>query len=188
MLASCPLLFVCRRYFRQRRMTSNTPNTRYRSDGKELRFPEPYEDLQVNACKNVTCAGFGIEAMTWVKKGRPSGSDGDVRDNYQLSNRSSKQPDGMLQCQLCGSSTAIKSNKAIKEELDRIAAYLAPIKEPCCPQECCEGSKKGVYSDPDAYTCKAKLRSSKRLKCKSCGTIFSVSTTSTHRQQKPHEN
>lgn len=123
-----------------------------------------------------------------MKKGRPSDSDGDVRDSYRLSNSSSKQPDGMLQCQLCGSSTAIKSNKAIKEELDRIAAYLAPIKEPCCPQEFCEGGKKGVYSDPDAYTCKAKLRSSKRLKCKSCGTIFSISTTSTHRQQKPHEN
>lgn len=144
--------------------------------------------FQANACRNATCPGFGVEAMAWVKKGRPAAGEVDVRDDYRLVNRSKKKPDGLLQCQLCGATTAIKSNEGIKAELDRLSAYFTPPPEPACPTSGCAGSDLGVFSRPEAYTCKGKSKTSVRMRCKACGTIFSVGTSATHRQRKPHEN
>ncbi len=169
-------------------MTTKANKSTCSISGKNPRFPEAYNDLQVNACRNATCKGFSVAALTRVKLGRPAAGEVRVRDNYALSNKSEKNPDGMLKCSLCGTLTAIKSNKAIREEFQRISAYLEPPKEPSCPNSDCENAGVGVFTRPYAYTCKGKSKSAKRMKCKSCATIFSVATSTLHRQRKPHEN
>jgi transposase-like protein len=126
--------------------------------------------------------------MAYVKKGRPGAGEVGLRDDYRLVNRSKKNPDGILQCQLCATTTAIKSNQGIQAELSRLSAYLAPSPEPACPSTSCSSAKMGVFSYPEAYTCKGKLKSSVRMKCKTCGELFTVSTSPTHRQRKPHLN
>jgi transposase-like protein len=169
-------------------MNTKPAKSTYSIPPKSLRFPEACGDLQVNACRNATCEGFGVEALTWVKRGRPTAGHTGKRDNYRLINKSRKMPDGLLMCKLCGSSTAIKSNKAIRAEFERISSYLQAPDEPSCPSGACCNRGVGVYSNPNAYTCKAKLKTSQRIKCKECGCVFSVVTSSLHRQRKPHEN
>jgi hypothetical protein len=43
-------------------------------------------------------------------------------------------------CGHCGESFPIKSNQAVAEEVERLAAYLVPPPDPGCPnQTCVEG-------------------------------------------------
>ena len=169
-------------------MGTKPSNTRYSASGKKLRFPEAYEELQANCCRNPGCAGFGVEAMAWVKQGRPAHGEEGLRDDYRLTNRSKSSPDGKLKCQLCGRTTAIKSNQGIREELKRISAYLSPLSEPSCPTGECVSHTLGVYSYPGAYTCKGVFPTSRRMKCKTCGAAFSVSTTAIKGQKKAEKN
>lgn len=166
-------------------MASRSAKSTYRDAGGDLRLPGPHGDLQVNACRNPSCRDFAVEALSRVDRGRPK-KDGTSRtDHYRLNGA---HPDTSLYCKTCGKSSQIKSNKGIAEELQRISAYLEPPAEPGCPTPGCDNERVGVFSNPEAYICKARLKTSRRLLCKSCRHQFSVKDRAFTGQKQPHKN
>lgn len=162
--------------------------TRYRDAGGDLRLPPPDGDIQVNACRTPGCPNFGVEALPHVDQGRPRKDGASRRDDYRAKGDDGNTADQKLFCKVCRKSFPIKSNRAIAEELRRISSYLDPIPEPGCPNPECGNATVGVFTHRVAYRRKAKLKTSDRLICKTCGTEFSVPTKPFHGQHKPHLN
>ena len=162
--------------------------TRYRDAGGDLRLPPAHDGLQVNACRTPGCPNFGVEALAQVDKGRPKKDGTSRRDDYKANGDDGNTADQKLFCKACRKAAPIKSNRAIAEELRRISSYLDPIPEPGCPTAGCENERVGVFAGRQAYRRKAKLKTSDRLICKTCGAEFSVATKPFHRQHKPHLN
>lgn len=185
MLACCWASVLQKRNLRQSEMSSKTANTRYKDAGDLLRLPAPFGDLQVNACRNPACPNFAVEALSRVDKGRPKKDGTSKTDSYRLKGA---HPETCLFCKTCQKVSQIKSNKGIAVELERISTYLTPPTEPSCPTSECVSENVGVFSNPEAYVCKAKLRSSRRLQCKNCRKIFSVKDKAIAGQRQPHKN
>jgi hypothetical protein len=87
-----------------------------KSSDKVDRIPQPYENIQINFCKNPICPNFGIPASN--NKNQPRGpyvkphkQDGYIR----------KKKGGVfhLLCKYCGESFPLKSNQGIAEEAKR---------------------------------------------------------------------
>ena len=154
-------------------------------DSAALRLPLPHDDLQVNSCRNPSCPNFAVEALSRVDRGRPKKDGSSVKDNYRLNGPDNEKS---LYCKVCGKTSQIKSNKAVAEELRRISAYQSPPAEPSCPDSTCANHAAGVFTDPKSYVCKAKLRSSRRMQCKSCRRIFNVKDKAAAGQRQPHKN
>lgn len=151
----------------------------------ELLVPEAVDGVQVNFCKNPLCPNFGIPAEGIRRPGarrRPSAIP-TPPPRYKPSG--SETP--FIQCQSCGECPPIKSNIGIKEEFDRLAAYLRIQLPPCCPNDECENHKVPV-STCDYRRFGQTAIGSPRWQCKRCGTTFSRPMKSTHRQQKSHKN
>jgi hypothetical protein len=93
---------------------------------EDTRVRPPVEGIQVNTCRNAACVNFGVEPLLKVKKGLPGKDDPpEARDLYRVTTSGSGR--GLtLQCMKCGGRNALKSNLAIKEELDRISEYSCP--------------------------------------------------------------
>lgn len=88
----------------------------------------------------------------------------------------------------CGQSSSLKSNQAIREEIERITAYLKPAPMPGCPNPACRYHGKSIDLHPRLYQGRGTTKSgSPRYRCKACLTSFSVSNT-IRRQRKSHEN
>jgi transposase-like protein len=82
----------------------------------------------------------------------------------------------------------LKSNLAIKEELDRLSGYLAPEQEPSCPDETCSNHNISV-STPKTYQSFGKTSTgAKRFRCRVCWKTFSVSSNPTSRQRLIDKN
>jgi transposase-like protein len=166
-------------------MASKSAKSTYSDAGGDLRLPEPHGDLQVNACRNPACPNFAVEALSRVDLGRPKKDGSSRTDNYRLNG---SQPDTSLLCKSCNKSSAIKSNKAISEELQRLSEYLIPTDEPGCPTPGCSNESVGVFSNPQGCVCKARRKTSRRLVCKACRHAFSIKDKSFAGQKQPHKN
>lgn len=156
----------------------------------QTRIPEAVDGIQVNFCKNPRCKNFGKPASTHAQpRGRYASSFKHERDDYTLSGDNLKTA---LVCHSCGRQSAVKSNRAIKEELDRITAYLAPNidKEPSCPVDECPNHVIGLSAGKKHYQSFGKTKvGSPRYRCKSCGKTFSVQKSTINRQRRTsHKN
>lgn len=92
------------------------------------------------------------------------------------------------QCKTCGKSAQIKSNKGIAAQLQRISASLEPSVEPGCLTPGGSNARAGDFSNPKAHVCKACLKTSRRLRCKSCRRWFSVTKQLFGGQKQRHNN
>jgi len=78
----------------------------------------------------------------------------------------------------------MKSNTAVREELDRMMAQLKLPTEPCCPNDSCRNHDLGVISNESEYYRFGLTKGgSQRYKCKICGKLFSQAQRSTLRQR-----
>lgn len=166
-------------------MAIGSGKSTYRDGGGSLRLPGPHGDLQINRCRNPACPNFAVEALSKVDRGRLRKDGTTRRDSYRLNEA---HPNTNLFCKTCGKVSQIKSNRAIAEELERLSAYLVPPAEPSCPNPDCGNGSTGVFSDPEAYVCKAVLKTSRRLMCRSCRRQFSVKDRPFSGQKQPHKN
>ena len=142
--------------------------------------------IQVNHCKNATCANFGIPANPLRKRGQKGGqTSGGPGSDYTISGTGAGQ--SALHCTLCGEFPPMKSNHGIAEELQRLSRYLAP-QEPCCPNPACV--QHGVpISRKGAYVRYGKTKSGcTRIRCQVCRKIFSLIDKPTPRQRNAHKN
>ena len=142
--------------------------------------------IQVNHCKNPTCANFGVPASPVKQRRRIGASTLNVPGSaYTISGMGAGQ--SALHCTLCGEYPPLKSNLGISEEFRRIASYLDP-KEATCPDPHC-AQHTVPLSQKGAYTRYGKTKSGcTRLRCQACGKVFSLTDKPTPRQRDPHKN
>lgn len=166
------------------------PSKKPRRPQPKLIVPEAVGGIQVNFCKNPICSNFNIPAEGARKPGsrpRLTVAKDPVRPpRYKTSGGDTP----FIQCQSCGECPPIKSNSSIKEELDRIAAYIVAQPEPlCCPNVDCENHTDKIPVSPEDYRKFGQTAiGSPRWQCKRCGVTFSRPMKSTHRQKKSHKN
>lgn len=148
---------------------------------KPLRIPEAFNGIQVNYCKNPTCANFGVPALNPVP-GRKN-----VNDGYNSTGGSTSSQ--VIKCKICDELPTLKSNQGISEELTRMLAELSPEPAPSCSDTKCAhhgipvGSGKGYYQSYGMTH-----SGSKRYLCNSCKKTFTVSVKSTLRQRQSDKN
>lgn len=152
------------------------------------RIPPEVDGIQVNFCKNPACGNFRVPVSNSIQsRGRYAKSD--ERDTYTIHGRSHELA---MHCSKCNEWPPIKSNKGIKEEIDRISAYLNINKKIVkCPNTKCDNYHLDidVALFPDRYRPHGKTRfASPRFQCKLCGKTVSVPQKSTHLQRKTHVN
>lgn len=135
----------------------------------------------MNFCKNPGCPNFGVLAAPTTSKGAGGGKDG-----YAVRAAGKGLP--VLHCHACGEYPPVKSNVAIREELERLSRYLEPRMAPSCTNVACNNHGVGIGSDSNVYQAFGRTVSGgQRYRCKACGRTFTV-RTATAGQRTPHKN
>lgn len=156
---------------------------------KSRGIPIPVDGIQVNFCKNPSCANFGTPASNQTQsRGWKQG-----QDNYIVCGKNANKE---LLCRKCEEYIPIKSNQGVYEELKRISAYLEPKPLPSCPNQDCANSIIFVGTNIALRgKCYSKFGTTKsgsqRYRCNSCGKTFAIPTNERSpiaRQTKSHVN
>lgn len=128
------------------------------------RVPEAFGGVQVNFCKNPSCANFGVPVS-------PIGGRGKFAENgYTVVAAGKGFP--IARCNSCGEHFPFKSNRGIYEEFWRIYRQTHPVAS--CPEALCDHHRIPVDT-PGAYQAFGQTTiGSKRYRCKRCGRTFSV--------------
>jgi transposase-like protein len=155
------------------------------------RVPPLFGGIQVNFCKNPTCANFGVPAST-EKQPRGPGAKARNRDNYTVKGAgySEGRPGTpVLFCEWCKETPPLKSNKGIHEEVERIAAYLQ-TPEPSCPNPDYINHGVGISQGKGHYYSKGPTPSgSQHYQCRACPKSFTVNTSKPAKNHLlPHKN
>ncbi len=145
--------------------------------------------IQVNFCKNVRCANFGVPPS--LAKGKHRSKILPVPgDAYILSGAGGSktyQSKLKLKCGLCGETPPVKSNEGLAQDIARIAEYSAAPKPVSCPDISCAN-----HGQPFARTrylsWGKNSQGSKRWKCRICNKTFAEQVRTTTRQRKPEKN
>lgn len=137
------------------------------------RVPEEFAGIQVNHCRTPGCINFGVAALPHLATGRPSSTGVVAKTRYHLST-TGKHKALALKCLECDIKAVVKSNHGIKEEIDRITAYLRPPPAPACSNLRCVNRGKSVVEFPELYH----GHGGARWKCKGCGRTCSPLRTS----------
>ena len=95
----------------------------------------------------------------------------------------------MLRCLLCKELPPVKSNIAVREELDRLLQSLTLPAEPSCPDDTCVNHRIGVFAGAAQYQRFGHTAGgSIRFRCKACKRLFAHSQRSTLRQRRADRN
>ena len=138
------------------------------------RIPPAIDGIQVNFCKNPACCNFGVPASDAAKWSRG--------DRYKRSGEKDKRS---LVCQDCGETIPIKSNQGIAEELQRMAAFLAPLESVSCKNDKCPNHTITIAQDSSLYIVNGSTDAgSQRFRCKTCHKTFSIPLAANLRQRK----
>jgi len=148
------------------------------------RFPEPSSGVQVNFCKNIKCAAFGVPE-TLHRARRPKGTEPKAGDYIRTGDaRGSIR----IQCGVCGSKNPLRNNESIAQELGRLSAHIFDLIGPCCPDAAC-GNHNVPVTAPGQYVHNGKTPSgTSRWRCNACKKTFAGTAAPQARQRKPHKN
>jgi DNA polymerase III epsilon subunit-like protein/transposase-like protein len=156
-----------------------------KSSQKDDRIPQPFDNIQVNFCKNPICPNFGIPAST-KKQPRGPYAKPHTQDGYI---RKTKGGVFHLLCKYCGESFPLKSNQGIAEEAIRFTPQAPQRPVPACKNGNCENFGKGAKQYPHLYSKSGRTAAgSQRYICKSCKSTFSETKKAIARQRKSHLN
>lgn len=148
-------------------------------------MPPADGDIQSNFCRNINCENFGVPPLDVVARGRPKKGQKQASDGYRLiGNNHGGQT---LLCTKCGQTSSLKSNSGIREEMNRISAYLAGP-QASCPNPDCPNHGAGVRGHRALYLSHGRTSAgSPRWRCKTCRRVFSERKIN-REQSKPHKN
>ena len=136
------------------------------------------------------CKNFSAPPLPRVSRGRVKKGEKRVSDGYQINSHSKIKGRKRLFCTECGQAIALKSNLGIKEELDRISAYLLPDPDPSCPSPDCPNHGVSVLEHPEVYKLHGWTGEDTdipRWRCPLCRRTFQKKKGS-RKQLKSHEN
>lgn len=154
----------------------------------QRKIPAEHAGTDVNFCKTPGCVNFGVPPSRESRVGK-RGPDAPPSDGYRLigtPGRHGSVPS--LHCQHCGTTTVLKSNLGVHEELQRITAFLRQINPVACQRDGCANQGKPVRAHPDLYRLHGRTRhGSPRFRCKACDSTVS-SPKATARQRASHKN
>jgi len=135
--------------------------------GEPNPVPDEYIGIQVNFCRNPTCANFGVPASP-----QPAARGPGAQNVYTRIGGGGRL-EVNLKCHACGSAYPIKSNRGIFEELVRMETYLHPAARPSCRTPTCPNYGEPA-PDPARYQSHGRTKSGKpRFECRACGRTFS---------------
>jgi len=144
------------------------------------RIPPESDGIQVNHCKTVGCANFGVAALQ--TRGRVEGGVG----SYLLTSGGRQLP--LIQCHLCRHSTVVYSNSAIAQELARFDPAGSRVTGAACPNDECTSFGKPAGQQPQLYYAHGTTRAGEpRYRCKACGSTFSCGAA-VRKQRRPELN
>ena len=107
-------------------------------------------EIQVNHCRQPSCANFGVPARTEPGRTGPS-ADRDL--NYKVHSTNKGQTPS-IRCKACGDNPPMKSNASIAAEvrwLARAGGVLRPDEETGCRNPDCENHDRSIALHPRLY-------------------------------------
>ena len=125
-------------------------------------------ELQVNHCRQPSCANFGIPARTEQGKTGPS-ADRDMRYKVHSTNKGTTPS---FKCKVCGENPPMKSNASIAAEirrLMRVGGVLRTDEEAGCRNQDCENHSRPIALHPKLYRKCGQVGGAQNHQCKSCG-------------------
>ena len=145
-------------------------------NGQRPRVPESVDlallgfrqTVQVNHCRQPSCANFGVPARTEPGKTGPS-PDRDM--NYKVHSTHKGQVPS-IKCKSCGENPPMKSNAAVAEEARRLAdvSGLPRLGEVVgCRNPDCENHARPIALNPMLYRKCGQVRGAPNHQCKACG-------------------
>ncbi|MFL6678824.1 MAG: hypothetical protein ACJ8IK_10825 [Burkholderiaceae bacterium] len=147
------------------------------------RFSAPVDGVQVNFCKNVRCAAFGVPE-TLHRTRRAPGVAPEPGDYTRLGANGATQ----MKCGVCGSSNPMRSNQAVVEELLRVSAPMFGKRVASCTNDECANHLVPV-TEAGRYAKFGKTRfGTPRWRCNACRKTFSEEGAPMLRQRKTHKN
>ncbi len=149
---------------------------------EKLRLPRPFNGVNVNFCKNPLCSNFGKPAELEDRRGKKRGNQGSL---YGVGGTGAGL---FIMCHCCGTTSVVKSNKAVYEEFERNLEQLATPGGLHCPSVTCANYFRPVDSHPGSYLAHGRTPSGgQRYRCKGCNRTFSDGKPH-QRQKTSHEN
>lgn len=147
------------------------------------RFPAPSDGVQVNFCKNIRCAAFGVpESLHRVR--RPKGTPPAPGDYIRVGTSDRTR----MKCGVCGAYMPIRSNHSIAEERNRFIAAIQGKQLPSCQQEDCDNFGSPV-TELGLYARFGKTKAgTPRWRCNACRKTFAEDGAPLLRQRKAHKN
>jgi transposase-like protein len=148
-----------------------------------FRFPAPVEGVQVNFCKNVRCAAFGVpETAHRVRRAVGTAPEPGDYTRHGISGGV------LMKCGVCGGHMPIRSNQGVVEEVVRLSSYLRQTALPSCPVDTCANFGVPVAVE-GRYAKFGKTPSgTPRWRCNGCRKTFAEQGAPLQRQRKTHRN
>ncbi len=141
--------------------------------------------VQVNFCKNPSCANFGVPSTLAKHAHRSKAAPGPGLD-YRLD--ASDKGTAQLRCLLCGETLPLKSNNGVCEEISRMTKHFIPDAKPSCKTALCANGGIGAPNTKAYYAFGRTDALSKRYQCRLCKKTFSISKRATLRQRIAGKN
>lgn len=150
------------------------------------RIPLSAGGIQINFCKNPSCANFLKPASHLFQRRGPNQPR---VDEYIIKGSDAKSKQ-VIFCERCGDYPPIKSNLGIKEEYDRISSYLEPPSSlASCPNKECVNHGASMDAHRSRYWSYGRTKAgASRFRCKACLATFSTNQKATNRQRLTHLN
>ena len=137
----------------------------------ERRMPLPFDGVDVNFCRNPSCATFGIMPDPYKRpSGSPPAPDGVIRGVVK-----GKKHEEFFDCPHCSSTARLKNNKAIVAEYSRqkVLQETDPTEQSCQTASCfAQGCS--PHENPELYWKFGKTAGGDpRWRCRLCRSTFS---------------
>ena len=156
------------------------------SIGRKRRLPPPSHGFDINFCRNPACGQFAIAPDPFDGRG---GSRSVQPSNFLRGVVKGSNDELAFHCDACGTSSVVKSNRAIVEEYRRLRRLQQRgDADGSCPNPACRSHCRTVVAHPDRYRPYGRTKSGdKRWRCRGCGKTFSIGRP-TRRQRRSDKN